>query len=275
MTLLVFASVMCAAVLHASWNAVLRGGSDRLWSMTLMMVAVVVVSSITLVFVPWPDAASWPYVMASAAVHVAYNIALVRTYAAGDLGQTYPISRGSSPALVALGAAMFAHESLDASSCLGVALISGGILSLAWQKGRPQVAYFPAAMLTGVLIGIYTVIDGIGVRLSGNSVSYTTSMFLLWGISMPPIFFMLRGRPPAYTRAQTIIALVGGLVSILAYGIVIWAMQYDAMGEVSALRETSVVFAAIIGRLFLRERLTLRRMLSCLAIALGAGCLAI
>ena len=134
MTLLVFASVMCAAVLHASWNAVLRGGSDRLWSMTLMMVAVVVVSSITLVFVPWPAAASWPYVMASAAVHVAYNIALVRTYAAGDLGQTYPISRGSSPALVALGAAVFAHESLDASSCLGVALISGGILSLAGRR---------------------------------------------------------------------------------------------------------------------------------------------
>jgi drug/metabolite transporter (DMT)-like permease len=275
MTLLVFASVMCAAVLHASWNAALRGGSDRLWSMTLMMVAVVVVSSITLIFVPWPSATSWPYVVASAAVHVAYNIALVRTYAAGDLGQTYPISRGSSPALVALGAAIFAHETLNASSYLGVALISGGIVSLAFQKGRLQVAFLPAAMLTGVLIGIYTVIDGIGVRLSGNSVSYTMSMFLLWGITMPPIFFLMRGRPPAYTRAQTVIALVGGLVSILAYGIVIWAMQYDAMGEVSALRETSVVFAAVIGRIFLHERLTVRRMLSCIAIAMGAACLAI
>jgi drug/metabolite transporter (DMT)-like permease len=274
MTPFVLGCVMGAAILHASWNAALRGGSDRLWSMTLMMIAIAIVSAIALLFVPWPNAASWPCVIASAIIHTAYNLSLVRTYRSGDLGQTYPISRGSSPVLVAFGAAVFANESLTVASCIGIALVSAGILSLAFQGKRVRIDFLPAAFTTGVLIGAYTVVDGIGVRLSGNSVAYSTSMFLLWSITMPPIYYAMRGKPPAYTTPQTAIALTGGMVSILAYGIIIWAMQYDAMGVVSALRETSVVYAAIIGRLFLKERLTTRRILSCLAIAIGAACLA-
>jgi drug/metabolite transporter (DMT)-like permease len=274
MTPFVLGCVMGAAILHASWNAALRGGSDRLWSMTLMMIAIVIVSAIALLFVPWPNAASWPYVIASAIIHTGYNLSLVRTYRSGDLGQTYPISRGSSPVLVALGAAVFAHESLTVASSIGIALVSGGILSLAFQGKRVRADFLLAAFTTGVLIGAYTVVDGIGVRLSGNSAAYATSMFLLWSITMPPIYYAMRRKPPAYTTPQTAIALTGGMVSILAYGIIIWAMQYDAMGVVSALRETSVVYAAIIGRLFLKERLTTRRILSCLSIAMGAACLA-
>ena len=265
---------MCAALLHASWNAVLRGGTDRLWSMTLMMIAVAWATAVALVFVPWPNAASWPYVVASAIIHTGYNLSLVRTYRSGDLGQTYPVSRGSSPVLVALGAAVFAHESLTVASCIGIALVAGGILSLAFQGKGVRTDFLPAAFATGVLIGAYTVVDGIGVRLSGNSLAYATSMFLLWSITMPAIYYAMRGRPPAYTKVQTAMGLTGGIVSILAYGIVIWAMQYDAMGVVSALRETSVVYAAIIGRFFLNEKLTTRRIASCLAIATGAACLA-
>jgi len=274
MTPFVLACVVCAAILHASWNAVLRGGSDRLWSMTLMMIAVTCLTAITLVFVPWPNAASWPYVIASAIIHTGYNLSLVRTYRSGDLGQTYPVSRGSSPVLVALGAAVFAHETIDVVSSIGIALVSGGIISLAFQGKRVRFDFLPAAFTTGVLIGAYTVVDGIGVRLSGNSLAYSTSMFLLWSITMPAIYYAMRGKPPPYTKAQTVMALTGGIVSILAYGIVIWAMQYDAMGVVSALRETSVVYAAIIGRIFLKEKLTVRRITSCLAIAMGAACLA-
>ena len=242
MTPFVLACVMCAAVLHADWNATLRAGSDRLWSMTLMMIAVTCVTAVALVFVPWPRAASWPYVVASALIHVGYNLSLVRTYRSGDLGQTYPVSRGSSPVLVALGAALFAHETLTVVACIGIALVSGGIISLAFQRRQVRVDFLPAAFTTGFLIGAYTVVDGIGVRISGNSLAYTVSMFLLWSITMSVIFYAMRGRPPAYTRTQTAMALTGGIVSILAYGIVIWAMQYDAMGVVSALRETSVVY---------------------------------
>jgi drug/metabolite transporter (DMT)-like permease len=275
MTPFVLACVIGAAILHASWNAVLRGGDDRLWSMTLMMIAVMGVTGIAAAFVPWPNPASWPYVIASALIHVGYNLSLVRTYRSGDLGQTYPISRGSSPVLVALGALVFAHEALDVVASIGIALVSGGIISLAFQgKGR-RADFLPAAFTTAVMIGAYTVVDGIGVRLSGSSLAYTNSMFLLWSVTMPVIYWALRGRPPAYTRAQTAMALGGGIVSIVAYGIVIWAMQYVAMGVVSALRETSVVWAMIIGRIFLKEKLTARRIASCLAIATGAACLAL
>jgi drug/metabolite transporter (DMT)-like permease len=274
MTPIVLASVMGAAVLHASWNAVLRGGGDRLWSMTLMMIAVTVVTAITLPFLPWPSAASWPYVIASAVIHVGYNLSLVRTYRSGDLGQTYPVSRGSSPVLVALGAALFAHEIPNFAAWVGIALVSGGIISLAFQGKKVRAGFLPAAFTTGVLIGAYTVVDGIGVRLSGNSLAYTNTMFLVWSVTMPAIFYMIRGKPPAYTSRQTAVALTGGLVALLAYGIVIWAMQFDAMGVVSALRETSVVWAALIGRVFLKEKLSALRIASCLAIAAGAACLA-
>jgi uncharacterized membrane protein len=157
MTPLVLACVVCAAILHAGWNAVLRGGGDRLWSMTLMMIAVTCVTAVMQMFVPWPNAASWPYVIASAVIHTGYNLSLVRTYRTGDLGQTYPVSRGSSPVLVALGAAIFAHESLDVLSCIGIALVCGGILSLAFQGKKVRADFLPAAFTTGVLIGAYTV----------------------------------------------------------------------------------------------------------------------
>jgi drug/metabolite transporter (DMT)-like permease len=274
MTPIVLGCVMCAAIMHAGWNAVLRDGGDRLWSMTLMMIAVTCITAVTLVFIPWPNAASWPYVVASAIIHTGYNFSLVRTYRSGDLGQTYPVSRGSSPVLVTLGAAIFAHEAIHSLSAIGIVLVSGGILSLAVQGKSVRSDFLLPAVITGVLIGGYTVVDGIGVRLSGNSIAYATCMFLLWSVTMPAIYFGMRGKRPAYTKAQTTIALMGGVVSILAYGIVIWAMQYGAMGVISALRETSVVYAAIIGRLFLRERLTLRRVASCFAIAAGAACLA-
>ena len=274
MTSFVLGFVVCAAILHAGWNAVLRGGSDRLWSMTLMMIAITVAAAIALPFLPWPNAASWPYVITSAIIHVGYNLSLVRTYRSGDLGQTYPVSRGSSPVLVALGAAVFAHEIPGLTACFGIALVSAGIISLAFQGKKVRADFLPAAFTTGVLIGAYTLVDGIGVRLSGNSLAYANTMFLLWSITMPAIFYAMRGKPPAYTGGQTAMALTGGLVSILAYGIVIWAMQFDAMGVVSALRETSVVYAAIIGRVFLHEKLSARRVASCLAIAAGAACLA-
>lgn len=274
MTPLVFGCVTCAAILHASWNAVLRGGGDRLWSMTLMMIAIACVTGLTAAFVPWPDAATWPYVVASAVIHTLYNLSLVRTYRTGDLGQTYPIARGSSPVLVTLGAALFAHETITPLSATGIVLVSGGIVSLAFQRGAVRADFLPAALLTGVLIGAYTVVDGIGVRVAGDSLVYSNAMFLLWSLTMPAIYLAQGRRGAAYTPAQTAMALAGGLVSLAAYSIVIWAMKFGAMGVVSALRETSVIYAALIGRFFLDEALTPRRIASCLAIVSGVACLA-
>lgn len=266
--------VLLAAVLHASWNALLRAGTDRLWSMTTMCIAIAIVCAILAPFVPLPAQASWKYAFFSAVLHVGYNLFLVRTYRSGDLGQTYPISRGSSPLLVSVGAAIFAGEFPTPVSMVGVALVSFGIIALAFQGRKVGLASLPYALGTGCFIGAYSVTDGIGVRLSGTPVGYTAWMCLLWGIMAPIVYVLVRdGRSLVRGSRDTVIAAGGGIVSLVAYGIIIFAMSLGPMGPVSALRETSVVFAAIIGRFFLGERLTAYRVTACIIVAIGALCI--
>jgi drug/metabolite transporter (DMT)-like permease len=274
MTLSISLLVLLAAALHAGWNAMLRAGGDRLWSMTIMCIAIALACGVLAFIVPMPARPSWGYSILSALLHVGYNLCLVRTYRSGDLGQTYPIARGSSPLLVSLGAALFAGELPDPVSILGVVLVSLGILSLAFQGRRISTATLPYALATGCFIGAYSVVDGIGGRLSGTPIGYTVWMCLLWGVLMPPVYALARNwRSLLRGRRETLAAAGGGLVSLLAYGIVIDAMARGPMGPVSALRETSVVFAALFGWLFLRERLTVYRMIACGVIAVGALCI--
>ncbi|MDR5741323.1 MULTISPECIES: DMT family transporter [unclassified Caballeronia] len=270
--------VLFAALLHASWNAMLHGNRDRFLSMTWMSIAIAAVSSVAVMALPLPADAAWPCIVASGLVHIVYNVSLVRSYGRGDLAQAYPIARGSSPLLVTLGAALFAHEAIGPLHAFGIALISGGIMALALLGRRVSRSSVLAALTTGVTIAIYTVIDGIGVRASnGQALSYTAWMFLFYWL-MPLLFATMRGMHALWTPIRTAPAaigssLAGGLVSIAAYGIVIWAMQAGAMGAVSALRETSVVFAALIGRVFLRETVDAKRWLACVVVAAGAICL--
>lgn len=262
--------VLFAALLHASWNALLRGGADRLWSMTIMCIAVAIASAIAAAFMVPPAAASWGYAVLSALLHVGYNLFLVRSYRVGDLGQTYPIARGSSPVLITLGAAVFAGESIVPGALLGIALVSGGIISLAFRGCQLSVPSLPYALGTGCFIAAYSVTDGIGTRLSGAPLAYTVWMCALWGVLMPAVYIGLRDARSLFSvRPGTLTALLGGLVSLLAYGIVIYAMNEAPLGAVSALRETSVLFAALIGYAFLGETLTARRLLACAVIASG------
>ena len=266
----IIALTLFAALLHASWNAMLRGGGDRLWSMTIMCVAVAVASIAIALFIDPPAPASWVYAALSAALHVGYNLFLVKSYQAGDLGQTYPIARGSSPILITIGASIFAGERIEMDALLGIGLVSGGIVSLAFQGRKLAAPSLPYAMGTGFFIAAYSVTDGIGVRLSGAPMAYTVWMCALWGVLMPLTYIGLRGARSLFTvRPRLITSLVGGLVSLLAYGIVIYAMVGAPMGAVSALRETSVLFAALIAYFFLGETLTLRKLLACAVIAIG------
>ncbi len=271
MSLEVILFVLLAALLHAGWNALLRAGSDRLWSMTTMCVAIAVVCGIMVIFVEPPARASWFCVVLSAVLHIGYNLFLVRTYRSGDLGQTYPIARGTAPLLVSIGGAIFAGELLDAVSLSGVVLVSAGIISLAFQGrgvGRDNLFY---ALGTGCFIGAYSVVDGIGVRSSATPLGYTTWMFLLCGVLMPLIYAATRDWKTLFRRGpETWKVAGGGIVSLIAYGIVIFAMSLGPLGPVSALRETSVVFAALIGRFFLGERLTVYRIAACVVVAIGA-----
>ena len=272
MTLPIVALVLCAAVLHATWNALLKSGGDRFRSIVVMTVAAALATLPALAILPLPRAAAWPAILLSCALHAGYNLCLVRAYAYGDLGQIYPVARGSSPLLVMVGAAIAAGEHPTGLTVLGIALISFGIVSLARGRGAGAPAGIGMALATGAFIAAYTVTDGLGGRLSGNPLSYAAWLFALDGIPLMVLYLLRRRGAPAgiaFDR-ETAKSAVGGVVSLLAYTAVIWAASIGPMGPVSALRETSVVFAALIGWAFLGETLTLRRLLSCCLVALGA-----
>lgn len=265
--------VLASAVMHAGWNAVLKGGDDRLRSVSIMAMATALLGAGLAVALPNPRPASWACLAISSALHVGYNLLLVVAYREGDLGVAYPIARGSSPMLVTLGAAVAAGERLGASTLLGIGLISAGIVGLAREKGRNTSSRaLVTALATGLVIASYTVVDGLGARRSGDPRSYAAWLFLLFGLPMAPILLARRGLAATFRPdAEMARSAMGGAVSMLAYAIVIWAASIAPMGEVSALRETSVVFAALFGRMFLGERLGPRRLASCLVVAAGAA----
>jgi drug/metabolite transporter (DMT)-like permease len=198
-------------------------------------------------------------------------------YRSGDLGETYPVARGASPALIALGGSVFAGEWMGPLGIVGVGLVCAGIFLLAVARAadglfRLRGRNLTAALATGVSIAAYSVADGLGVRASGNWVAYTGGIFA-FELAMPFWYLARQGRTAlAISPTEAAKAASGGLISLVAYGAIIWAMQGNAMGAVSALRETGVVFAALLGALFLNERLTGLRLAACCIIAAGAAC---
>jgi drug/metabolite transporter (DMT)-like permease len=283
--------VLSAAFMHASWNALLRGGADRAQSMLIMNVTVGVIGLAMMAFAGLPSAACAVYVVASGLIHLVYNALLVLMYRSGDLGETYPVARGSSPALVSLGGSLFAGEWMNLIGAAGIGLVCTGIFMLAAARARStklqsgsasdralqkavglRAMNLPAALATGASIAAYTVVDGIGVRASGNWIAYTGGVFAFF-LAMP-LWYLARGRRAMFAvpMAEAGKAASGGAISLLAYGAIIWAMQTSPMGAVSALRETSVVFAALLGAAFLGERLTGLRIAACCIIAAGAAC---
>lgn len=263
---------LTAALLHAGWNAMLRSGGDRFSAIVVMSAAS------SLVALPWaimsgvPLAGAWPMLIISAILHVGYNLALVWAYRHGELGQVYPLARGAAPLLVTLSAALFVGEHLPVAALMGICLVSIGILGLAAAK-TGRAALLPA-FVTSLFIAGYTVTDGLGARISIDASGYAAWLFVIDGPPMLVIHWYQRGRflPPVWTY-DTAKAAGGGVISLLAYGLVIVAVSFAPMGAVSALRETSVLAAALLGRFFLGERLTGRRLAGCSLVAIGAICL--
>jgi drug/metabolite transporter (DMT)-like permease len=274
MTFSIAALVLFAALLHASWNAMLKSGGDGLRAMTVMGIATALACAAAAPFLPVPLRASWPFIAASALLHVGYNAFLVRAYRGGDFGSAYPIARGSSPLLVTLGAALAAGEHPALHGIIGILLVSAGIISLAFRGNRLPEAGIFYALGTGVFIAAYSVTDGIGARASGNAAAYTVWMCLLWGAAALPVYWLRRRDARLWQGPRaTGLAALGGIVSVVAYGIVIFAMAHAPMGPVSALRETGVLFAVLLGRIVFGEKLTARRIVSALVIVAGVLCL--
>lgn len=269
----ILALVLAAALLHASWNALLKQAGDRRWMTIVMQLTSMAVAAVVAVFLPLPALHSWPWLVAGAIVHIGYNIFLVRALSLGDLGEIYPISRGASPVMVAAGAAIVAHDHLSPQQLAGIAVVSAGIISLRRGGGRalPAMA-LPVALCTAGFTAAYTIIDGMGARQSAGVGSYIAWLWVLDGVFTGGWFLLARRRDGGArpSLAQTTTSAVGGLIAMAAYSAVILATTLGALGAVSALRETSVLFAAVIGALFLGERLTVARLLSCLAIVSGS-----
>jgi len=266
--------VLLAALMHASWNALVKSAGDRLLTMTFLSFwPMIPALAAGLFWLPAPAPASWPFIAGSTLVHVGYYVGLVKAYRFGDLSQVYPLARGTAPVLVAFLSAIAAGELLAPAAFVGVALVSIGTASLAFERGLPRgdnarpVAF---ALMTALSITLYTVIDGLGVRRSGTPPGYIAWLFAVNGF---PLFFAAlvwrRGRVMAYFRETWHVGLLGGFLAFAGYGIAIWAMSRGAMAQVAALRETGVVFAAIIGTLFLREPFGLRRIAAAVIVAAG------
>ncbi|RUW30820.1 DMT family transporter, partial [Mesorhizobium sp. M1E.F.Ca.ET.041.01.1.1] len=203
-----------------------------------------------------------------------YSVFLVAAYRYGELGQVYPIVRGSVPLLVALGGFALAGQRLTAPELVGIALVACGIMGLSLGRGRASVTSILHALATGAIIAAYATVDAIGVRAAGDSGAYTAWVLLIYGALLFATFVGLRGRLAVDPHApETWKALGGGLFALLAYGAVVAAFALGPAGPITAIRETSVVFAVFIGRLFLGEALTPRRVGACAVVALGAICL--
>ncbi|MBZ9922817.1 DMT family transporter [Mesorhizobium sp. BR1-1-7] len=274
MSPLVVGLALFAALLHASWNAFLRTGTDRLWTVTVMSFSSTALAIPFVIFHALPAAPAWPYVLFSACLQVSYSMFLVAAYRHGDLGQVYPIVRGSVPLLVTLGGFLLAGQRLTIPETVGVALVGGGIMGLSIGRGRATAKSILYALATGAIIAAYATVDAIGVRAAGNAGAYTAWVLLIYGLLLPATFVICRGRLAVDPQApETWKALGGGVFALLAYGLVVAAFALGPAGPITAIRETSVVFAVFIGRLFLGETLTPRRVGACAIVALGAICL--
>lgn len=274
MDVFVFLAVLAAAALHAAWNAIVKGGGDPLLSIVHMGVCGLAFSTVGLAFVAVPNADAWPWLLLSVVLHLGYRVSLVAMYRAGDLGQVYPIARGAAPLLTAVATLFLLGERLGAYGYFGIAMLGVGVVLLSLKGGRLgglDARAAGAALLTSLWISGYSFADGHGARLNGSGPSFALWLFFLNCLSAIALGLALRGRAalvsfPTYWRG----AAGAALMSQLAYFIAIWAMTKAPIALVAALRETSVLFGALISVLFLHEPLTRWRVAAGVSIVVGA-----
>ena len=276
MTASALAIVLFAAALHAGWNALLKAVPDRAAILAAVAFAHVLIGLVLVGHGAPPAPASWPSLIISTLVHYGYYLLLYHAYTHGDLSQVYPISRGMAPALVSLGAVVLIGETLPAQGWLGLAMVSGGICLLAVQRGavKAPAATIGIAVALGCLIAIYSVADGIGVRRSDSPTGYIGWLFVLEA-PVPACIALARWRGGGRFAPRGVLAgLAGGIAAAAAYGLVLYVKTFAPLGAVSAVRESSVVLAALIGVFWFGERPARGRLLAAAIVATGIVALA-
>ena len=274
MELIVFIAVIAAAVLHAVWNAVIKSSYDKHLGMTALVLGHAPIALIAVFIMPIPDAASWPFLAGGIVLHLGYQLFLLTSYRFGDLTQVYPIARGTAPMLVAGVSVVFLGVALSSSELLAILMIAIGVMSLSLVRQRDGLRNSRAAMLaftTGCFIAGYSLVDGLGARQAGTAIGFYAWLSLSNAIVFAVI---MRIAKPGLIRRIHIDArpalILGGGASFIAYGLVIWAFTQAPIALVTALRETSVIFALLIGVFFLKEKLDLAKVVSTIVTLSGA-----
>lgn len=267
MSLGIFGAVLFAALLHASWNAIVKLGGDKLLTTILVTGWAAVLSAIALPWLPAPAAVSLPWLVASAILQTGYYVLVARAYHRADMSLSYPLMRGCAPLLVAIAGTWLFNERLSANAWSGIALISVGILCMA---GSSRARSLRLPLCIAMVIATYTLVDAQGARLSGNALSYTLWLFLLSGLPLPIwALFARRRQLRSYLRGNWQRGLVGGIGTTASYAIALWAMTIAPVAVIAALRETSILFALLISALLLKEHISRKRLLAAALIVAG------
>jgi drug/metabolite transporter (DMT)-like permease len=270
----VFAAVLLAAACHAGWNAAIKRGLDPLATTVSISIGAALVALVLMPFTGLPGAAAWPFVIASVLIHLLYFAALIESYRSGDMGQVYPIARGSAPLMTAMATTMLVGERIGWLGWSGVVLLAAGVLLISLRGGsdlarldRRAVGF---AVFTAVTVCAYSVVDGVGARLSGNANAYSLALFVGIGPVMA-VYALARSGPAVFRamRRHPVIGLAGGALQLGSYAVAIWAMTVAPIALVAALRETSVLFGAVIAVVLLNEPLRVSRIAAALLIVSG------
>ncbi len=279
MELAVLIAVLGAALLHATWNAMVKGRTDKSLSMSALVLGQAPIAIFLLPFVPLPDLQSVPYLLVGIGLHLGYQLFLVRSYSMGDFTQVYPIARGSAPLIVVIISVLFLGVHLMMIELLAVVIIGAGIMSMSLvrrEDGLSNKSAALSALMTGCFIAAYSLVDGLGARVAGTSLG-----FYCWlAIGNAVVFAIyMRVKKPGLLRQipakSKKVFLLGGAASFIAYALVMWAFTQAPIALVTALRETSIIFALIIGVTFLKEKLNLAKVASAMVTLLGAALLRI
>jgi len=266
--------VLFGALLHAAWNAFIKAGDNTLVETTLLVTGAGAIAAVALPFVPLPAEASWPFLVASVAIHCVYFSLVAVAYRTGELSVAYPIMRGSAPLFTAVLTASVLREPIGGGGWFGIVLLCAGVLCLAregWRSANSQRHALAVALLNAAVIVAYTVVDGLGARASQNAWSYVLWLFFLNSFPLLAIGFASNARAIlSVPVGGWVKGCVGGLCSVCAYGLALWAMTHAPIALVAALRETSVLFGTALGALLLKERFGLSRWFAAALITAGA-----
>ncbi len=277
MSTTVFLVVIFAAALHAVWNALVKEGGDKLVAMTAVILGQAPLAAVSLLFVPSPAIESLPYLVAGIVLHVGYQLFLPLSYKIGDLSQVYPIARGTAPLLVAGISVLFLSVKLSAMEILGITIIGAGIISLALVRksdGQRNGHAAILALITGCFIAAYSIVDGTGARIAGTAVGFYG--WLAIGTTVSYVTLISIWKPGIVQEAlatRKVRGVLGGSASFVAFALVVWAFTQAPIALVTALRETSIIFALLIGVFIFKERLDLAKVISVMMTLCGAATL--